>query len=285
MFLKAISREWSMKKNIMILIMPISLFAQQMVADVTIDSSQYYTTQFSYGCARIPGLNSTNRSSDFDYILSCTDFFWVWQTKNVDQYDLFNLSGKIGTVTIRESDIPTGYYFSNVRFSQTILNSDDAWEYIVVYSGSGKSLFKVFDGSNNLILSDTGNAHYGYDGRNTYVFSYTTYQPYRLKTWRFRTNVGSTSQPLAKSSASAIGPIMDLTPSGNFRVALQPAGIRKTTVQIFDMLGREIFNQTIPEVKSPTSFMIPSSDIPRSAFFAKVNNGNGTFVKKEIPVH
>lgn len=270
-----------MMKLIMVYLVPISLFAQQMVADVKIDTSQYYSTEFSYGCARIPGLNSTNRSSDLDYVLSCTDFFWVWQTKKADQYDLFTLSGKIGTVTIRTSDVPSGYRLSQVRFSQTILNSDDAWEYIAIYTDGGNKVFKAFDGSNNLILSDTGDAHYGYDGRNTYIFSYTFD---RLKTWRFRTDVGSTAQPLAKSSAGGIGPMMDLTPSGNFRVALQPVSGGKTTVQIFDMLGREIFHQTIPNVKSPTSFMIPSSDIPHSPFIAKVNNGNGTFVKKEIPV-
>jgi hypothetical protein len=51
------------------------------------------------------------------------------------------------------------------------------------------------------------------------------------------------------------------------------------------MLGRLVFAKNIQDMKTQTSYVIPSTNIPKSPFMTKVNNGNGVFYQKEIPAH
>ncbi len=78
--------------------------------------------------------------------------------------------------------------------------------------------------------------------------------------------------------------MMTFGTSGDYRISLQPAGGGKTTVQLFDLLGRLIFAKTIDEITRLTSFTIPESGMPRTPFVAKVRDGNGTAVRREVPV-
>ena len=57
-----------------------------------------------------------------------------------------------------------------------------------------------------------------------------------------------------------------------------------TSIQIFDFLGRQVFKKMVNDVKEPMSFTVLSGDMPNSPFVARVNNQNGAYVKKGMPV-
>jgi hypothetical protein len=202
--------------------------------------------------------------------------------KNSNQYDIYTLEGKAGTVTI---NVPSGFFAYNAIISQTILDNDNGWEYILNYydttSGRNFYMFTIVDDNNSILLSDSGLANYGFDGQNTYIVSQNELSN---KVWKFRSNVSSTSPGLAKTSVSA-APIMALMPSGDFRINLSQSGNGQTSIQLFDMLGRLVFAKNIQDMKRQTSYVIPSNNIPKSPFMTKVNNGNGVFYQKEIPAH
>lgn len=132
------------------------------------------------------------------------------------------------------------------------------------------------------MLTDTGFAFYCYDGQNTYVGVNTGYSS---KFWRFRSNINSTTQPLAKSLVSSPAPIMALMPQGDLRVTLEPATCSQMHVQLFDMLGRQIYSRNITPVTSKVSFTIPTHGMANNQFFVRVNDGNSNFIKKEITAH
>lgn len=184
--------------------------------------------------------------------------------------------------------MPDNGLIENITFSQTFVDEDANFECIVNYYVSISEnnvsfvLFKLLSEDGNQILSDSGYAGYGFDGQNTYLIS--NVNGCSWKTWKLRSNISYTSRPLSKKSSPTIGPMMTYMPSGDFRVSLQPVA-GGTSVQIFDMLGRQIFRKDVRNIREPASFIIPSSSLPHSPFVARVNNTNGSYVKKETPVH
>jgi hypothetical protein len=179
---------------------------------------------------------------------------------------------------------PAGVTINGIYFSQTFLDNDSGWEIVAnfVDTLNWKQSFKVLDETGKVLVSDTGRAFYTSDGQNTYIIS-TVVADYSYKLWKFRSNIFSSSQPLAKSSSSAPGPLMTYMPSGDLRVHLQSAA-GGASIQIFDMLGRQIFSETIRNITKPSTFTIPSSGMPNSPFVARVNSTNGSCVRKGMPV-
>jgi hypothetical protein len=258
----------------LVLMMPLSLFAQELVYEFHADSTQYDIHWRSGFAVILPEID--HFTSPANSLLSASIWTKALKQKNVHQWDIFSFNGKIGTATISPS------VDSNARlivFSQKLIDNDDGWEYLAILMDG---TFEVWDDNGKKLLSDSGEACYGYDGQNTYVFT-ENYNEMSAKVWKFRSNVSAQSPGLAKSTSSTPAPIMSLTPSGNFRVSLQPAS-GGTSVQIFDMLGRQVFGKIIQDIKTPTSFVIPSKNVPSSPFIAKVNNSNGSFFKANIPV-
>jgi hypothetical protein len=263
----------------LVMLLPLSLFSQQLVYEFQIDTAQYEGVAIQCNAIQAPNIiyNST-------YGMAYTINAWAkaLKKKRSNQYDIFTLQGKSSSVTIPASIVPQGTILNSLIFSQTIIDNDSGWEYIAGFYDTvneGHFPFKVVDDNGTVLLADEGYASYAYDGQNTYVTSGMLYPD---KIWKFRSNV-STMAPLAKSAAAGPAPIMALMPSGGFRVSLQPAS-GGTSVQIFDMLGRQVFGKIIQDIKTPTSFMIPAGNVPSSPFIAKVNNSNGSFFKENIPV-
>ena len=87
----------------------------------------------------------------------------------------------------------------------------------------------------------------------------------------------------AKSTSVPL-PMMTYGSTGNYRISFEPSGSGMTTVQLFDLLGKQIFAKTIDKITRPMSFTIPESDMPRTPFVAKVRDNNGTAVRREVPV-
>ena len=277
-----------MLKIVVFLLLPCSLFAQQLVYQFKVDTSKYdYLPLFSTFVIPSPNIPSQSfypNSPEIAFGATVFTKFWcqAFKLKNTNQYDIYTLEGKVGTVTI---NIPNGAIVNAAIISQTILDNDDGWEYILNYSDSisYQNKFEIVDDNNAVLLSDSGYANYGFDGQNTYIISINDYGE-SVKVWKFRSNVSSISPGLAKSLPSA-SPIMALMPSGNFRINLSPSSNGQTSIQLFDMLGKLIFTKNIQDIKSQSSFTIPSSNIPKSPFITKVNNGNSVFYQKEIPAH
>lgn len=272
-----------MRRIAIFMLIPLSLFAQQLVYTFSpIDTTQYDYGGIPYYFCRDPLSQTLTSLLHREF---CNDFLSLYHKKNSEQYDIFSFTGKVGSITVHKTDIPSGSKLDDYILSQTLINSDLNWEYIANYwdttqtIGPDKYSFKVFDGTGNQLLSDSGTAFYGFDGQNTYVISTT-------KVWRFRTNIGGSVIPsLPKAAAGMPGPIMALMPSGDLRVDLKPAGGGRTSLQIFDMLGRQVFSKIFQNLNTPATFMIPSSRLPQNPFIAKIANDNGTFLKKEIPAH
>ncbi|MBN1576940.1 MAG: hypothetical protein JW913_10325 [Chitinispirillaceae bacterium] len=49
-------------------------------------------------------------------------------------------------------------------------------------------------------------------------------------------------------------------------------------------MGRLIFTKTIDDLTRPVSFTVPSDNVPRTPFLAKLRDGSGSKVRREIPV-
>jgi hypothetical protein len=265
-------------------VLPIVIYSQELVYNVNIDTMQYENAKCFVSVVPSPGSLRADNIDGFGF----GDHYYIslFHKKNTNQYELISFSGKIGSINIDTSLTPSKYLMNSLFVSQKIINTDEKWEYIINYQAldmSSDYKFKVFDGNGKVILSDNGFAYYGYDGRNTYVFVDNRTKLLSLKAWRFRTDASSAASQLAKKSSTP-GSIMSLMPSGDFRVSLQPTANGEASIQIFDMLGKQIFSQTVQNINSPKSFIVPSSGIPRSPFIAKVKSGEETFTKKEIPI-
>jgi hypothetical protein len=274
-----------MRLPLMLLFLFIGVYSQQLVNNTVISYSEYDDAMYNIRVIPSPiTLDHNTMSRNAQYVVK------VAHKKNTNQHDLFSFAGVIGSFIVDPKEFPLDQYDIVVYVSQTIINSDQNWEYIINYTKKEdyyreSQMFKVADYKGNIILADSGIASYGYDGKSTYVFvnkSDATYFSY--KTWRFRTDAAMFTQSLAKTVNTTTAPMMSLMPTGDFRVALQPTTNGETSIQIFDMLGKQIFSQTIQNINSPKSFIVPSSGIPRSPFIAKVKSGDETFTKKEIPI-
>jgi hypothetical protein len=272
-----------MRKLVFILLLPIGLYAQELIGTYSADTSVYLRAP-SYGIWG-PGDYIETGLNDY-FWLNGTDLLSLYQKKGSDQYDIFSFFGKIGSMTIPSLANARNYW---IIFSQTLINADTNFECIVNFQPNNNVdttySFKVFDNKGNQLLSDKGVAGYGFDGQNTYIISLPLIiegnRNYTWKIWKFRSNISSRSKSLSKTAATH-GPMMTYMPSGDLRVNLQPVS-GGTSIQIFDMLGRQLFNETIQNINKPTTINIPASGMPNSPFVAKVNNSNGSYIKKGMP--
>ena len=207
--------------------------------------------------------------------------------KNSNQYDLYSFAGRIGTSVIpiiRDSD----KIITDVGFSCKMIDDDDSWESIVLYYPLGKyeeRYYKVFDHDGTELLADSGSAFYGFDGNSTYVINYKGRDDYMTDSWRFRTNLASSSPSLPKTRAATPG-LMRIygQNDGNYRVTLSPSSGNQINFQMFDLLGKCVFSKKINNLTTPQSFVVPGSNVPQSPFIAKVSDKNGSNCKKQIPV-
>jgi hypothetical protein len=266
-----------MRKFGLVMLVPLAMFAQELVGEFSLDTNVY---NFDIGFI-ITGFRGPQKIS----MPSVNERIYSFQKKGTNQIDIFSvIFEKIGSITIPEN--PAGCYISQIHFNQTFLDNDAGWEYLILYYDTTtapdyKASFKVIDETGATIIADSGVGYLGIDDQNTYVFA-DNLTSYKIKVWKFRTNIASASGPLSKS-ASSPGPMMTFMSSGDFKVSLQPVN-GGTSVQIFDMLGRQVFRKNVQNINKPMSFTIPSGDMPNSPFVIRVQNNNGSYVKKEIPV-
>lgn len=255
--------------------------------EFTVDTSLYTVSHPLIYC--IPG---PNLASIREPISSIWMFIYPCLRKNSDQVDLFSAGGKCGTVTIptiqnRVDNHSNTYYYC----SQTFIDEDIEWETLYILEeadslGGFMYHFEVFDNDGTSLLSDTGRASYGFDGQNTYVLTgyVSDYKPLSIRSWRFRTNVTASAPSLRKTTAATMPMTIYGPTSDNLRIKLLPTGSNRTTVQLFDLMGRCIFSKEVGKLTSPVTFTVPEKNVPQSPFITRVENNDGSYVKKRLPV-
>ena len=269
-----------MRCLIFVVVMPICLTAQQLVASFSVDTSLYTSVYVS--TAWEPEVR--NYESPFG--------FW---RKNSGQIDIFSrIHGKIGTTTA--PSLPTGTIaaYTQVEVSQLRVDGDSGWEGIVNFidtTGVGTTTpkwrfqFKAFSEDGTVLLSDFGRATFLREGTSTYIvagyYSGRTFLEGTLKAWRFRTNAGSAGPSLSKHVATE-NPSPIFTPAGDLRLTSLPIGNGEMSIQLIDMLGRIVHSSIIPANQSST-FTIPSSSVPSSPFVTKVATEERTTTQRMIP--
>jgi len=217
----------------------------------------------------------------------------VLKKKNSNQYDIFSGIGKIGSISIPQSLYhSSNYQLQSLCVSQTFVDADLGWEYIAGFQDTGYSsptypdtpYVSLVDDNNTVLLSQKGYGFsfaFGNDAQNTYCYLFQNGQI--AKTWRLRTGI-SLTQPLAKSAVSASPATIFMPPSSSsMRVSLSPSS-SGTSIEMFDMLGKLVFSKNMSAIKSPTTFTIPTSGLPRSPIISKIENSNGRFIEKILPI-
>jgi hypothetical protein len=256
------------------------------VGSISIDTSIYDLGY--YGCSFVPGPGIEWQSNDKrlygDILLQ------GFRKKNSNQIDIYSFNGKIGTTVLPMcNEKNTTDVIEEIVLSCTMLDDDIEWESLVTYRKQSVAglFFKVFDHDGTEILADSGPAFYGFDGNNTYIVMLTG-NIFRLNydTWRFRTNISSESpKTLSKTKSIQSSPMQIYgLPGGDYRVTLSPSSGNQINFQMFDLLGRCVFDKQIENLNRSVSFTVPEGNVPNSPFIAKVNDGNNTVVKKQIPV-
>jgi hypothetical protein len=219
------------------------------------------------------------------------DFYFTLERRNSDIIDIFARTGKIGSCRINK-DLYNQYGDNPPRITQKVFDSDDGWEIlyqnyfgVLLVDDDGTTLFKYGDGVANDTIRYSSSI--GFDGNSTYICIQTLtnsfLRPYKL--YRFRTNISPTSPHTLTKKAVVPNTMMVFgASSGDYQVSLIPTGGGKTTVQLFDMLGRLVFEKRIDDLTKPVSFSIPAEQSSRTPFITRVQDQNGTVLKKEIPV-
>jgi hypothetical protein len=297
-----IVKEDSMKRILLMMLAGIAAwntgaFCQILAYEVKVDTSIYdlYTWAgfYFYPGPGIEDIYSLNDPSSGNSRARPGMLLGAYKRKNSNKFDILSFSGKIGMGTMPDSISGVGNGEINVRcfLSINFINDDPEWECLanyIDYTEPGyRGYFKVLNANGDVLLSDTGNAQYGFDGQNTYVF---TGGP-RLssssvcKAWRFRSNINSGSHNNLSKVSGVYPKIMTAYgPQGDYCIRFAPSSGGKTSITLFDMLGRCVFSKDIGSVNAPMTITIPENGIPPSPFVAKVRNENGTVLRKELPV-
>jgi hypothetical protein len=258
---------------------------------VSIDTSVYDIGDFQYmTCMFFPSAIPMDATLQPLSNSSRGTIYQAFRKKGSTAVDIFSVSGKIGSVTLPlNGEAPQDRIPYIYMFSQTIIDADEGWECLRVVNGSNQP-FDVFDDNGSQILTDSGTACYGFDGKDTYVIATRTaagsYNKIILyKSWRFRSNIASVQfSPLSKRSSTFPQPMMTFGQAGNFQISLKPIGGGRTSVQLFDCIGRLIYEKAIDQITGPTTINVPEISVPKTPFIAKVRDENGNTARKLIPV-
>ena len=237
--------------------------------EYTVDSSLYKSVHHYV----LPGPLSTYGTAGYDLSL------YAFSKKNSDLLDIFSFKGKIASITVPQSIKDSSLM---IYLSQNFIDEDSDWECIV---NSTSGIFYVFDNDGTVLLSDSATALYGFDGNNTYIIDSRRSNKFTFKAWQIRTNVTSSSpQSLSKNKNQSQRPIITYGPSGSYRVTFQPVAGGKTSIEIFDLMGRLTFSRVFDKKNQTTTCIVPAESVPQSPFITRTSNRNCQKTQAVIPV-
>lgn len=205
---------------------------------------------------------------------------YLYRKKNSDVYTIFSIGGTTGDIIIH--DKYKADFNNRFLFSKKYIDNDEGWECIIVDGYT--DVFYVIDDDGTELLSEAGNAMYGFDGNCTYVVP-GMLPMHTFKAWRFRENITSSSfSNLSKKNTLGQKAIMTFEYSGDLKVSLNPLGGGKTSLEIFDMMGRRSYQKVFNAITSKTTFTVKELHVPKSPFIAKTTDENGSVVEKKLRV-
>jgi endo-1,4-beta-xylanase len=88
-----------------------------------------------------------------------------------------------------------------------------------------------------------------------------------------------TIAPNSQTSFITYGPT-----AGSYRLLFTPSNAGRTSLQMFDMLGRSIGSSRFDNTAEPFTFTFPQNRAPHSPFIAKVSDKSGASAQQEIPI-
>jgi hypothetical protein len=189
---------------------------------VTIDTAVYDMDAWQHmDCMFFPSAVSMDATRMPSNIYYPGTLYAAFRKKDSTTVDIFSISGKVGSVRLppQSHDLNTQDFI--YLFSQTIIDADEGWECLQV-----RSSFTLFDDDGSQLLSDSGFAFYGFDGKDTYVITTHSpgdvyFGPLAWKCWRFRTDIAA-AQPgsLQNKTVSFPQPMMAFGQAGNFQISL-----------------------------------------------------------------
>lgn len=217
--------------------------APVLVSDYSIDTSLYDLQVSNFQVNRlIRGPATINFSPEYVPVAA-------YRRKNSDCFDIYSFEGKCGTSRIPLVNDSSYSYW--IFFSCTMIDEDTGWESMVNIYEFYEASFKIYDEDGVEILSDSGHAYYGFDGNNTYVLNPN---PVPIKTWRFRTNIVSSSSSLAKSKNISNSQMQVF---GNFlKASLSPAKDGSIGLEIYDLSGNLLSSKLITDISESVTFPI-----------------------------
>ena len=212
-------------------------------------------------------------------------FIKAYRKKNSNKFDIYSIYGKCGS-SIAQLTNDTEY-FHIISFSRSILDNDSGWEAIVIYYVRPMKVLyaKVFDDDGTEILSDSGQyLTYDFDGNDTYVTcTYDLVNEKRMRAWRFRTNVfSSSSVPVSRTKPVNFQQIqISEMIGGNYRVSIKNVSDDVVNFQMVNLLGKQLFSK-INNHSSAIIFTIPEKNTPRGPFITKIKDGDNTTYTKHL---
>ncbi len=264
-----------MRHFILAVLIPCSVFAQTLVNSFAIDTSKYTTNIY---------VSEQDLMGNSD--APC-------MKKDSSAIDIYNYLGTMVSFNIPRSWNQSKYILEFFIYKGFITN-DSAWAFVIDEIDSSRvdsaltlsASFKVYNINGTLLLSGQGGGNFGTDGVRTYFIAENAYvNPATYKVWVFRTNIGAVLPGAAKQRAGVAAPSYSIAPSGALRVNFQPLGNGKTSIQLFDMVGRTVYAGIVPTTAgAPSSFTIPAANVPVSPFVAKISSGGAAVSEKIIPM-
>ena len=220
----------------------------------------------------------------------------AYYNKKTSQYDVFIHQAK--TISLLNPNPPVNCkLLTPYMVTQTVFNSDLDWEVFWIVSDTIASKYKtiltsatgtiIWTPSTNEFCDVRGARRLLFDGTYMYICvdvinGSTSFQRY----YRFHPALTSTNPALSKAaiSSNVPVPIVSFGSSGDLKIKLTHSPTGGATISLFNLLGQQFFSQSISDLKKDVTFTIPSSSIPKSPIITQIQNDQGSFLAKSIPV-
>jgi hypothetical protein len=210
--------------------------------------------------------------------------------KKTDQFDVF--LNQIKSFSFSKPNPPINSYITPSIVSQTVFNSDKSWEILwEVYDTVSMIRNRFLTNANGTTIwtpsSDEFSPQPCYDGIYTYInVLVRNNASVSSRYYRFHPAASAIGSSLSKSAlvTQTPAPMINFSSSGDCKIKLTRSMAGATTVSLYNLIGQQLFSQTVSDLKKDVFFSIPAQSIPGSPIITKVQNNQGISITKSIPL-
>ena len=273
----------------MVLVLWMNICGQELAFEIgDIDTTIYDPYTDCYAYINIDQLQSYKVVNTFPRLSS------VYLNKITNQYDIFIKGEKVSSFSIINPINNRSVVMPRLA-TQTIFNSDMDWEVLwdIADTVTAKvGMLLCTSGGATIWQSQSNESCFAstslyYDGTYIYIEAwYNNGNKISIRYYRFHPSISSTNPGLSKSAFSSKVPVPVFSTgyAGDIKIKLAQSPAGATTVSVFNLLGRQLFSQTVPNLKKDITFTIPSQSVPGSPIIGRVQNVHGQSTAKTIPV-